>query len=103
MPERPPIAPELLRYVDDYVRETNVDAAMEASDLDSESNLVAFYRELFSQLFANVLGEPITSFSAAGAQRARRLYLRKRLEVAVSASSRKYKAFIDSFFDPVTT
>jgi hypothetical protein len=63
------VAPELLRYVDDYVDETNLDDALR-SHLDRNSNLIVFCRELFAQLFANVVGEAITSIGAASAQRA---------------------------------
>ena len=49
------VAPELLRYVDDYIEETNLDDALR-SHLDSNSNLIVFCREFFAQLFANVVG-----------------------------------------------
>lgn len=63
------VAPELLRYVDDYIDETNLDDALR-SHLDSNSNLIVFCRELFAQLFANVVGEAITSIGPTSAQRA---------------------------------
>jgi hypothetical protein len=69
MAKRPAIAPELLRYVDDYIDETDLGSAL-AADLDSDSNLIVFCRELFAQLFANVIGEAITGISGASAQRA---------------------------------
>jgi hypothetical protein len=52
-----PVAPALLEYVDDYIAETSINDAVQERDLDAESNLVVFYRELFAQLFANVIGE----------------------------------------------
>ena len=64
-----PIAPELLRYVDDYIDETDLGMALD-DELDSTSNLVVFCRELFAQLFANVIGERITGIGATSAQRA---------------------------------
>jgi hypothetical protein len=67
--EPPAIAPELLRYVDDYIDETDLGSAL-GSDLDSDSNLIVFCRELFAQLFANVVGEAITGISSVSAQRA---------------------------------
>lgn len=63
------VAPELLAYVDDYVDETSLVDALRSS-LDSESNLIVFCRELFAQLFANVVGEAITSIGSTSAQRA---------------------------------
>ncbi len=65
----PAIAPELLRYVDDYIDETDVGSAIRA-DLDAASNLIVFCRELFAQLFANVVGEAITGIGGVSAQRA---------------------------------
>lgn len=68
MPENQGIAPELLQYVVDYVDETALESVLE--DVESESNLIVFCRELFGQLFANVIGEAITGIGAASAQRA---------------------------------
>lgn len=65
----PAIAPELLRYVDDYIDETDVGSAIRA-DLDATSNLIVFCRELYAQLFANVVGEAITGIGGVSAQRA---------------------------------
>ena len=69
MGENPPVAPELLRYIDDYIEETDLGSALE-TDLDSDSNLIVFCRELFAQLFANVVGEAITGIGSVSAQRA---------------------------------
>lgn len=63
------VAPELLRYVDDYIDETDLNSAL-GSTLDSDSNLLVFCRELFAQLFANVIGEAITGIGSVSAQRA---------------------------------
>src|SRR6266487_4665303 len=71
------IAPELLLYVDEYIDETDLGSAI-GSDLDATSNLLVFSRELFGQLFANVVGEPITGFGPASAQRANILRRRNR-------------------------
>jgi hypothetical protein len=92
VPDDEPIAVALLRYVDDYVDESDVNEAVSGGDLDSDSNLIVFYRELFSQLFANVLAEPITSISLSSARRARRLQLTKGGEW-----SRPLKALVRSF------
>jgi hypothetical protein len=67
--ETPGVAPALLRYIDDYVNETNLPSALD-EDLDSGSTLIVFCRELFAQLFANVIGEPITGIGGVSAQRA---------------------------------
>lgn len=64
-----PIAPELLDYVNDYVDESDLNTAIDI-ELESDSNLILFCRELFGQLFANVIGEPITGIGEASAQRA---------------------------------
>jgi hypothetical protein len=72
------IAPELLRYIDDYLAETTINAAVRRSELDSDSNLIVFYRELFAQLFANVVGERITGISQRSGERARELYRKHR-------------------------
>src|SRR4051794_25339492 len=61
-------------YVDDYVAEVSIDAALGEEALDSDSQLVVFYRELFAQLFANVIEEPITGISQRSGERARELY-----------------------------
>jgi hypothetical protein len=68
------IAPELLRYIDDYLAETTINAVLRHDALDSDSQLVVFYRELFAQLFANVVGERITGISQRSGERARALY-----------------------------
>jgi hypothetical protein len=69
VPEGQPIAPELLDYVDDYIDESEINDVIEG-EFDADSNLIVFCRELFSQVFANVIGEPLTGFSAINAQRA---------------------------------
>jgi hypothetical protein len=63
------VAPQLLDYVAEYVDETDLSSAL-ADDFDSDSNLIVFCRELFAQLFANVVGEAITTISSTSAQRA---------------------------------
>jgi hypothetical protein len=68
------IAPDLLDYIDDYVEETDFNSAVRGSGLDSGSNLIVFYRELFAQLFANVIGERITGVGQRSGERARALY-----------------------------
>src|SRR5437588_6031119 len=78
MSERPPVAPELLRYIDDYIEETDINSAVSEDELDSGSNLVVFYRELFAQLFANVVGERITGISQRSGEKAAELYQRHR-------------------------
>jgi len=77
MADPPPIAPQLLRYVHDYIDETNVNDAVSDTELDSGSNLIVFYRELFAQLFANVLHQPITGIDMRSGERARELYERR--------------------------
>lgn len=72
------VAPELLDYIDDYVEETDFNQAVRSSGLDSESQLIVFYRELFAQLFANVLGEPLLGINDRSAKRANVLYRRHR-------------------------
>lgn len=72
------IAPELLRYVDDYLAETSINAAVRKDALDADSRLIVFYRELFSRLFANVVGERITGIGQRSGQRARELYQQRR-------------------------
>jgi hypothetical protein len=61
MPDDAPIAPELFDYIDDYLDETALNEAVEQDELDSQSNLIVFCRELFAQLFVNVIGEAITT------------------------------------------
>ena len=74
-----PVAPELLRYVDDYIEETDLNTAIEDA-LDADANLLIFVRELFAQIFANVIHEPLTAPSAANAQRANVLRRKNRSE-----------------------
>lgn len=69
MPDALPVAVELLDFVDDYINESEINAALEA-ELDADSNLIVFSRELFAQLFANVIAEPLTGFAGVNAQRA---------------------------------
>lgn len=69
MGERYPLAPELLAYIDDYITEADPERAL-AEPLDSGANLLVFCRELYAQLFANVIGEPITGIGSAAATRA---------------------------------
>src|SRR4051794_7497834 len=68
------ITPSLVRYVDDYMEETSIDAALRDDALDADSQLIVFYRELFAQLFANVIGERITGINQRSGERARALY-----------------------------
>lgn len=77
MVDPPLVSPELLRYVDDYIQEEDVNRAAREDELDAESNLIVFYREVFAQLFANVLHDPITGFRSRSGERARALYRRK--------------------------
>jgi len=69
-----PIAAELLDYIDDYIAEIDVNQAVRESKLDSGSNLIVFYRELFAQLFANVVGERISGVGQRSGEKARALY-----------------------------
>jgi hypothetical protein len=77
--EPAPVAPELLRYVDDYIDETDLGTAIEDA-LDADANLLVFVRELFAQIFANVIREPLTGPTAANAQRANVLRRKNRSE-----------------------
>jgi hypothetical protein len=76
MAESRPVAAELLRYVDEYIQEEDFNRAVRSKELDSESNLIVFYRELFAQVFANVVGEKITGMGARSGEKARELYER---------------------------
>jgi hypothetical protein len=69
-----PIAVELLDYVDDYIDETDFNQAVRGSGLDPGSNLIAFYREFFAQLFANVVGERISGVGPRTGAKARALH-----------------------------
>ena len=64
------IAPELVDYIEDYLEETGLDEAVERDELDPDSNLIVFCREVFVQLFANVIGETISTIGPTSAERA---------------------------------
>lgn len=69
-----PVAPALLRYVDEYVEERTMNEAVRSAQVNDDSALVVFYRELFAQLFTNVLDEPLTGVGQRAGERARELY-----------------------------
>lgn len=74
MADTAPVAPALLRYVDEYVEERTMNEVLRAETIDDDSALLVFYRELFAQLFANVLKEPLTGVGQRAGERARELY-----------------------------
>lgn len=101
MAERRLVAPELLRYIDDYLEETNINDAVREDELDSDSNLIVFYRELFAQLFANVVAERITGIGQRSGERARELYERHGSEWSVPLRSlvREFQHFCKLYPD----
>jgi hypothetical protein len=64
-----PIAPALLRHIDEFIDEETLSTALD-QEFDRDSRLIVFCRELFGQLFANVVGEAITGFGPTNAERA---------------------------------
>lgn len=100
MTERTRVAPELARYIEDYVEETDIGGAL-GSSLDSDSNLIVFCQGFFSQFFANVIGEPIETIGARSAQRANVLLRRRRagFSATVKRLIRRFQHFCKLYPD----